>query len=494
MFERITPEMAGVPSSEIKRYIDYLNDNFYSTHSILMLRDGKIFTEAYWHPFDKDFCHRQYSQTKSFVGIAIGMLVSEGKLSLDDKIADLFPEKIDDENAVSERLKRQTVRQMLTMTTVGEPKWWFDQTDPDRTHIYFNNRTGTKIPGAFWEYDSAGSQVLSSLVEKLTGMSLFDFLYERLFSHMGTFKTASILKTKNGDSWGDSAMLCTARDMASFAQLLLNEGCWDGKQLIDAAYVREATSKIVDNSEEKDGHVFGHGYGYQIWRTARDGFAFVGMGCQLTVTIPSKRLIFVINSDNQGNASAYDIIINGFFSFIVDRISDNPLPDAPDECAELENVINRLELFALKGISNRQLIERINNITYVCEPNQLGMTKFSFTFDGERGEFRYTNAQGEKTLPFGINKNVFGKFPEFGYSDEIGGEVTTNGHTYSDAVSLRFTEGSKLQMKIQIIDKYLGNFLASFAFVGDEVACKFTGTAENFLQSYNGSFVAKRKE
>ena len=52
MFEKITPEEAGIPSSEIRRYINYLNDNSYSTHALLLLRDGKIFTEAYWKPFD----------------------------------------------------------------------------------------------------------------------------------------------------------------------------------------------------------------------------------------------------------------------------------------------------------------------------------------------------------------------------------------------------------------------------------------------------------
>ena len=82
MFEKITPEAAGISSSEIKRYIDYLNDNSYSIHSLLMLRDGNLFTEAYWKPFNKDFCHRQYSQTKSFVGIAIGLLVSDGAFAL----------------------------------------------------------------------------------------------------------------------------------------------------------------------------------------------------------------------------------------------------------------------------------------------------------------------------------------------------------------------------------------------------------------------------
>ena len=144
-------------------------------------------------------------------------------------------------------------------------------------------------------------------------------------------------------------------------------------------------------------------------------------------------------------------------------------------------------------MENCPLKDKIDGVTYVCEPNPLGITEFSFNFSGDLGEFRYTNEQGDKVLPFGINKNVFGKVPELGYSDEIGREVTTNGHTYSDAVSLRFTENGKLQMKVQIIDKYFGNFLATFAFVGDEVSAKFTATAENFLGKYNGKLNARKK-
>ncbi len=493
MFKKATPEEVGLPSSEVSRLINYLNDNSHATHSLLLIRDDKIFTEAYWKPFDKDFCHRQYSQTKSFVGIAIGLLVSDGKLSLDDKVIDYFPEKIDSRDKIPERLKNQTVRQMLTMTTVGEDRWWFGQSDPDRTHIYFSGRTRAKLPGALWEYDSPGSQVLSSLVEKLAGKSLLDFLTERLFSHMGTFKTAKILKTPNGDSWGDSAMVCTARDMASFAKLLMDGGRFEGRQLVDEAYVREATSRVVDNYEENEARVFGHGYGYQIWQAPRGGYAFVGMGGQLTVTIPSKKLIFVINSDNQGNPARYDLLVNGFLSFVADRILDEPLPTNDAELKKLNSLIDSLELFSLKGIEKSAFMQSIVGNTYICEPNTLEMEKFSFAFDDDHGEFRYTNKQGDKVIPFGINKNVFGLFPELGYSDEVGREITTNGHMYHDAVSLRFTEERKLQMKVQIIDKYFGNFLATFAFVGDEVSCKFAATAENFLREYNGSFEAHKE-
>ena len=163
MFKTVTPEQAGISSSEVSRFINYLNDNSLRIHSLLLIRDDKMFTEAYWKPFNKDFCHRQYSQTKSFVGVAIGLLISDGLLSLDDKISKFFGDKIDDVDSASHYLLNQTIEQMLTMSTVGEGKIWLREKAYDRTHLYFNNRPYVKMPGALWEYDSPGSQILSCI-------------------------------------------------------------------------------------------------------------------------------------------------------------------------------------------------------------------------------------------------------------------------------------------------------------------------------------------
>ena len=95
MFERITPEQAGLSSKTILTFLKKLEKRGSRTHGFLMMKEGKIFTEAYWKPFNQDFNHRMYSQTKSFVGVAIGLLIEEGKLSLDDKVVDYFPEKIE---------------------------------------------------------------------------------------------------------------------------------------------------------------------------------------------------------------------------------------------------------------------------------------------------------------------------------------------------------------------------------------------------------------
>ncbi|MBQ7387145.1 MAG: serine hydrolase, partial [Clostridia bacterium] len=136
MFEKITPEAAGIPSSKIQEFISLLERRGASTHSLLMMRGGKVLAEYYWAPFNKDFCHRMYSQTKSFVGVAIGLLLEEGKLALDDKIVSYFPEKI--ERDVPKYLAELTIREMLTMTTAGPNESWFTDGDPDRPQLSRN--------------------------------------------------------------------------------------------------------------------------------------------------------------------------------------------------------------------------------------------------------------------------------------------------------------------------------------------------------------------
>jgi len=491
MFEKITPEQAGISSQKVAEYISMLERRGLATHSVLMMKGDKIFAEYYWAPFHQDFCHRMYSQTKSYVGIAIGLLVDDGKLDLDEKIASFFPEKIDTE--LAPEMAEQTVRQMLTMTTCGKCKSWFRAGDPDRTHLYFQPREKYRPAGTVWDYDSAGSQVLTNLVEKLSGKSLFDFMNERIFSHIGTFKTAEILKAPNGDSWGDSAMVCTTRDNASFARLLMKNGNWDGKQLISEAYVREATSALVDNRENCHDDLYSKGYGYQIWRTEHNSFGFNGMGCQMTICTPDKDFLFTITSDNQGNPTAKNSIIGGVLDLIVAEMSVSPLPEDVKAEEELAKVTKKLKLKAVKGNADSPLREEISGKTYICEPNPLGMEKFTFVFNGkETGEFRYTNEQGDKVIPFGVNKNVFGKFPQLGYANERGNVPTTDGFMYDDAVSLCWAQDNRIMMYVQIIDKYFGNLSAVFGFNGEYVTCNFSKAAEHFLKEYEGEFVAKR--
>ncbi len=494
MFEKITPEEAGISSAKVAEFINRLIKRGMPMHSVLMMKGDKLFAEYYWAPFNKDFCHRMYSQTKSYTAVAIGLLVEEGKIDLDAPMASYFPEKI--YTKLPEMLSKQTVREMLTMTTVGECGRWFDDNGyDDRTKFYFNfNRHEDGRPaGTIWEYDSAGSQVLSNLVEKMSGMSTFDYLNEKIFRHLGTFKTATMLKTRNGDSWGDSALICTPRDMMSFARFVMNYGTWNGKRLMNEQYLREATSKRVDNLEFGYG-VFTNGYGYQIWRTEQDGFAFNGMGSQFTVCLPKHDLIFVCTADTQGIAYASNLILGSYFDTIVDNFSDTPL--SPDAEAEklLADATSDLKLFCFKGAEDSPFRSELDGVVYECSKNPMGIKKFSFVFadDGKSGELRYTNAQGDKVIPFGINHNVFGKFPQLGYSNDFGGLRTTDGFMYDDAVSAAWLQDNKLGIYVQVIDRYFGNCSMTFAFKDEYATVRMEKTAEDFLDEYSGIAVAKK--
>lgn len=489
MFEKITPEEAGISSERVTEFIKMLEERGASTHGLLFMRGDKIFSEAYWQPFNREFCHRQYSQTKSFVGVAIGLLEEEGKLSLDDKIVDYFPEKLDGEPHPF--LKEQTIREMLMMKTVGRSSSWFVSGDKDRTHHYFNEKRAFHPSGTIWAYDSPATQVLCSLVEKLTKKPLLDYLKEKLFNKMGVFQSAKMLKTPNGDSWGDSAMICTLRDMAAFGRLLMNYGVWNGERLMNEDYLRNATSKLVDNGMGAQYSAYRQGYGYQIWRVAGGGFSFVGMGDQLTVCFPEKDLLFAINSDNQGTHFIRETIYCILEENFVREISDDPLPKDERAEKELNDLISTLELRTAKGGNDSPLRKKINKIRYFCEDNPMGIKEFSFAFKNDKeGEFCYTNSQGEKVLPFGINHNEFVKFPQEGYSDEYGA-LTAEGHLYNAAVSAAWKGESEILLFTQIIDDYFGNMSARFSFKGDYVYAVFQKNAENFLNEYQGQLIGK---
>lgn len=492
MFKNVTPESCGIESARVLEYLQYLEDCGLTTHGILIAKDDRAFLEAYWKPFHKDFGHRMYSQTKSYVGIAVGLLAEEGKISLDDKIYDYFKGELTE--PPSEYMRAQTVREMLTMTT-ATTKWdrWFSSKAKDRVQNYFAFNEAKQPAGTAWYYDSAGSQILATLVERVSGKSLFDYLYEKVFCHLGTFKNATVLKARGGDSWGDSALICTLRDMASFARFLMHGGKVGDKQLISEQYVKEATSPLRDNCETGFESPTAQGYGYQIWGI-KDGFGFLGMGNQDTYVLPAQKLIFTITSDNQGYASSRLLILQGYRHMIAKHVKEQPLPENPEDYKKLCDYIDGLKLASAVGKKSVPFAKEIADKEFICEENPLGFEKFSLHFDGEKGgELRYTNASGAKVLPFGMCENVFCKFPEEGYSNEMGG-VYTKGFFYDCASAAAWREDKKLQLRVRIIDRYFGNLTLIFSFKDPcLVVVDAQKTAEDFLDTYQGKLIARAK-
>ena len=146
-----------------------------------------------------------------------------------------------------------------------------------------------------------------------------------------------------------------------------------------------------------------------------------------------------------------------------------------------------VKLAVIAGEKDSSYREKINGVTFTCGHNPMGISRFSFNFDGDRGEFRYTNAQGDKVLPFGLGLNVFAEFPEDGYSDGHGGLSGAEGFRYKCATSGAWGEERKLNLMCRVIDRYFGNLYISVAWTEEGQAyLSMRAAAENFFQTYAG--------
>ncbi len=491
MFERISPEKAGISSRAVVKFIKTLEKYKLNVHSIIMSRGDNIFSETYFAPFNKDFKHRMYSVSKSFVSVAIGLMIEDGKLSLDDKLVDFFPEyKNDKENDL---LREMTIRDSLRMCsckTAGTN--WFTCGTSDRSEVYFRE-PADKIPGTIWRYDSPGSYMLGVIVEKLTGKTFIEVLKERFLVDCGFCKDSYCLQAVGGRAWGDSAVMCTSRDLLTFARFVANKGTWNGKRYMNAEYLEEACSNLASNSNRAYNRFDCLGYGYQVWKAPRDGFAFIGMGDQFAIYDPMTDFLFVINSDNQGSSISQYVLYHALYEIIVEKLSDTPLPEDEAAYAELKELENTRVLNFARGETTSEFAKEIDGVTYQLSDNRMGISEFTFKFskDGSEGVLCYTNKQGYKELGFGLGKNVFGKFPEEGYSDMVG-TVGVPGHKYDCAVSAEWLEAKKLHLKVQVIDKYFGTLNMAFSFKDERVCVQMEKCAEAFLNEYYGFATGKK--
>lgn len=478
-----TPEQLGVCSGDILSFLKSLEEARLPIHDVILMRHGQIFFENYWKPFDKDTLHRMYSVTKSFVSLAIGFLEQEGLIDLDAPITTYFPEET--KNQKDENMRNQTVRHMLMMSTAKPVQDWFGARSDDRVRFYFENDGPQSRPsGTIFDYDSSGSFVMGALVERITGKELLAYLREKVLDKIGFSKEAYILKCPGGHSWGDSALVCKPSDLLKTALFCLNGGKVDGEQILNADYIQKATGKQIDNRASGWGVASGFGYGYQFWRTFDNSFFFNGMGSQFAVCVPDKDMIFVINADTQGCQSACDLIIGNFFTYIARKAQDTALPENDAAQKALCDYAENLALYALSGDKTSPTAEKISGVTFKMDANPMGITDIRVDLSENSGRFCYTNAQGYKEIEFGLCENVFGAFPQDGYSDLIGSQKGAS--RYPCAASAAWA-GNQLMIKVQILGAYLGNLNITLGFTADnKVGVYMVKSAEDFLNEYQG--------
>ncbi len=295
-FPRSTPEAQGVPSGAILDLIEAL-DQIDMMNSFMLVRHGRVIAEGWWTPYDAQSSHELYSLSKSFTSTAVGMAVAEGKLSIDDEVLKFFPD--DAPAAPSANLKAMRVRDLLTMST-GNQDEIPTAADKISMKAFLTNAVPHK-PGTHFKYNTPATFMLSAIVQKQTGQSVRDYLQPRLFEPLGI--APPVWNTNwQGISLGGYGLSVRTEDIARFGQLYLQNGKWNGQQLIPQDWVQLATSRQVSNGSNPKSD-WDQGYGFQFWRCRNNAYRGDGAFGQYCVVLPEQDAVIVITSglkDMQG--------------------------------------------------------------------------------------------------------------------------------------------------------------------------------------------------
>ena len=451
-FVRATPESQGISSdlfAALLRELDASKDT--DMHHFMALRHGKVICECNFAPYPKGMWHITHSMCKSITGMAIGMLIEEGKLKLNENIYDIFSDHM---NAFSKIFRPViTVENLLTMTSGVTFNESGIVSGNDWLGSFLNASVNGK-PGTEFQYNSLNTYVLSAIVTKRTGETLTEYLTPRLFGPLGITKyyweTCPKGITKGG--WG--LFLC-AEDMAKLGQLYLQKGKWNGQQLVSEYWIEISTARHLKTQNDT------YGYGYQLWMEQRPGsFEYNGMLGQNVIIYPDMDMVLVTNA---GNKEMFQdcIMLNIIRKYFpvnyhpADVLPENPLSYSLLKrlCGELENgENNNNRSTSLRGGWKRNVVSRrkhsdkkysyrisaivdlpsdhhsfmraVSGRTYVMEQQNIGIaplfvqvyhnnmtdgiSEISFTYDAGNFYVSFTEGEVIHKLPVGFGRAADG--------------------------------------------------------------------------------------
>lgn len=293
--ERSTAAAQGVDPAAVTRFIDSLMAVPQTDiHHVMVVRHGKVIAEAHPAPYRAEDGHTLYSCSKTFTSLAVGIAIGENRLRLTDRVAAFFPDKLP--ATISPNLAKMTVRDLLIMGAGIKPDWIMRNNHPDWITEWLAKPV-TDEPGTHFQYDSMCSFMLAAIVQKVTGMTMLEYLDKHLFGPMHITE-ADWEQSPDGINTGGWGLRLQAESLAKAGILMLNRGNWQGKQLVPAEWIDEAAAAHINYSTVKptDAPTEGNrGYGYQIWRCKNPrAFRADGAFGQYIVCIPEADMVVVI--------------------------------------------------------------------------------------------------------------------------------------------------------------------------------------------------------
>ena len=329
---RSTPESQGVSSDRIRAFVEAADQHVDTMHSFMLVRHGHVLAEGWWSPEAADKPHILWSLSKSFTSTAVGLAVAEGKLDMDDKVLDFFP---DDAPAnPSANLKAMRVRDLLTMSTGHDPVPRL--TAADVWTKKFLAEPVPHEPGSTFLYNTPATYMQSALVQKVTGQTVLDYLTPRLFEPLGIKKPTWDTGPQGISIGGYGLCLCT-EDIAKFGQLYLQKGRWNGEQLVPAEWIAAATSKQVENDKAPSGRNpdWRQGYGFQFWRCRHGAYRGDGKDGQFCIVLPQQDAVFAITAKTGNLQGQLDLV----WEHLLPAFHAEPLPHNEVELTKLKQTL-----------------------------------------------------------------------------------------------------------------------------------------------------------
>ncbi len=309
-FENISPESVGISSLQIDKFLNRILEEKIEMHSFMFLKDGKVFAEGYYYPYTKDTKNYIYSCSKTVTATAIGFLIDEGRISVDDYVVH-FMEETDLPEKIHQKYLQMTIRHLLTMSAGlnHEPNILMSG---NWRKLYFESKFVAN-PGELFCYNSLNTYILSVIVTKVTGLGLVDYLMPRLFEPLG-IERPTWAECPEGYAIGGWGLSLTSRSLAKIVQCLLDDGQWAQQQVIPANWVQDMLSKHIDSSYYNDAQDYICGYGYQVWKCHDNSFRLDGVFGQLGFIVKDKNMTIIVTAGRFDSQAIMNIIYDTIIS------------------------------------------------------------------------------------------------------------------------------------------------------------------------------------
>ncbi|WP_374970298.1 serine hydrolase domain-containing protein [Terrabacter sp. BE26] len=311
---RSTPSAQGVDATGILAFVDAAERDDLGLHSLMVVRHGHVVAEGWWAPYAAGRVHLAYSLSKTVTATAVGLLVQEGRLSLDDPVLDHFPDL--DRSAVAPGWGPVRVKHCLSMTVGHKEDAWgrvFDRMsgsdlgDEDDWVPRVFATEPTREPGTVFAYNQVATYLLSLIVRRVAGVGVAEYLRPRLLDPL-ELPDIPWHRDPLGRELGFTGAHLTTEAIASIAQLYLDGGRRQGEQLLSEAWVTEATRAFgplnQDPGAEPD---WCRGYGCSFWMQ-RHGYRGDGAFGQFLIVLPEQDTVVAITAEQERMQSTLDLL------------------------------------------------------------------------------------------------------------------------------------------------------------------------------------------